>query len=264
MKKYVLLAFLFLFSLGLTSQTLRTKKQYGNSQRRHHDKNIVTDIHGNLQYEDADGVKASLSKDIFGDMIYKDNRNNEVNYSAKVWNDVFSDLKNERDILSWLVEAFHNTKDMKEKYKKNIHDDLEYENNQGLKASLSKDIFDTWVYKDSKGNEIKYSKEYWPEIKYDFQNKDIQAFFWMMDQCHDLKNYKEEYKIDIFGYQQYKNSLNQSASLSKNVFDEMVYKDNKGTEKKFTQKEWNRLVKRHHSDKKAFIYLIKHYLFKNS
>lgn len=257
MKKYILISFFILFASGLLSQSYHTKSP--DRHKNKDTKNIVTDIKGDLIYEDREGNKASLSKNIFGDKIYKDNRNNEITYASDIWDDVFPEFRSEKQILSWLVESLRNAKNLKEKYKRNIHGNLEYEKN-GFKASLSKSIFDEGIYKDSYDNEIKYSKEYWAEILSDFKNKDVQIFFWMIDQCHDIKNYKEEYKIDIFGHQQFKNSRNQTASLSKNIFDKMIYKDSSGTTIEYSLKEWDRIAKRNQSDKKAFINLVQRHL----
>jgi len=258
MKKYALIFLLLLFSVSILSQSYNSRRT--DHRREKNNKNIVTDTRGDLIYEDRQGNKASLSKNIFGDKIYKDNRNNEITYSENIWSDVFPEYHSERDILSWLVESLLETRDLKEKYRRNIHGDIEYENNKGLRASLSKSIFDEGIYKDNNNNEIKYSKEYWSDILSDFRNKDVQAFFWIMDQCQNLKNYREEYKIDIFGHQQYKNNRNQTASVSKDIFDKMIYKDSKGTTIEYSLKEWDRIVRKNQSDKKAFMKLIQNHL----
>lgn len=46
------------------------------------------DIHGDLRYESRDRFQASLSTNIFGDKVYKDNRGNEVKYSKAMWEKV--------------------------------------------------------------------------------------------------------------------------------------------------------------------------------
>ncbi|MDR3058824.1 MAG: hypothetical protein LBU84_11885 [Prevotella sp.] len=262
MKKYIILLAVILISLNTTAQTFGYKS--GDRNRKYKKENVVTDIRGDLLYENSDGVKASLSTYIFGNNVYKDNRNNEVTYSKEIWSDIFPEYKaNGKRILIWLANAFYETKDIKEKYKRNIHRDLEYENNIGLKASLSKNIFDEGIYKDNQNNEIKYSKEYWTEILNDFDNKDVQVFFLMMDRCHDIKNFKEEYRIDIFGYQQYKDGSGRTASLSKDIFDKIIYKDSNGNKIEYTEDRWRRFIKRHKSEKKAFIDLVQENLSNN-
>lgn len=262
MKKYCFLLMAVLISSTIMAQTFIKKSL--NRDRRYKTENVKTDIRGDLLYENADGMKASLSTDIFGNKIYKDNRSNEVTYSKEIWADVFPQYKNDDEhILIWLANALAETNNVKEKYKRNIHGDLEYENNAGLRASLSENIFDDGIYKDNQNNEIKYSKEYWAEILDDFDNKDVQVFFWLMDRANNLKNFKEEYRLDIFGYQQYKNGEGQTASLSKDIFDKIIYKDSNGNKIEFTEANWRKLVRRHSSDKKAFMYLIHENLLDN-
>lgn len=256
MKRYSFLALIILFSLSLFAQR--------RPGRENSKVNITTNIHGDLQYENSKGLRATLSKDIFGDKIYQDNRNNKVTYGKGIWEVIFYQFyEDEHSALKSLADTFGKEDGRKDEYKRNIHGDLLYESNRGLRASLSKNIFNDGIYKDNKGNEIKYSKEYWNEIMSDAGNNDIQIFFDMMDQTDALKDYKEEYKIDIFGYQQFKNNQRESASLSKDIFDNMVYKDNKGNELKYTQSAWNKMVRRQGSPQKTFISLVHRYLFQH-
>ena len=81
-----------------------------------------------------------------------------------------------------------------------------------------------------------------------------------MDMCHGLTDYKEEYKVDIFGHLQFSNNQNERASLSENIFDEMVYEDSKGNKMIYPQNFWSKMRK-HSSDKKIFMELIQRYLF---
>ncbi|MBK5722714.1 hypothetical protein JGH11_17720 [Dysgonomonas sp. Marseille-P4677] len=254
MKRY-----LFLILVAISSLTLLAQRRPAKENRR---VNITTNIHGDLKYEDSKGLKATLSENIFGDKIYEDNRNNKVTYGKGIWEVVFYDFyDDEYYVLEWLASTLGKESGCKEEYKRNIHGDLQYESNRGIKASLSKNIFDDGIYKDSRGNEIKYSKEYWAEIMNDSGNNDIQVFFLMIDQTQDLRDYKEEYSIDIFGHQQFKNNQRESASLSKDIFDNMVYKDNKGNELKYTQPVWNKMVRRQGSAQKVFISLLHRFLF---
>ncbi len=217
---------------------------------------------GDLEYERNNDFKATFSKDIFDNRIYKDSRGNEVSYSKEVWFKLYPDLENDQvRALFLLSDIYYGKNNYKEKYKYNIHGDLEYENNSGVRASLSKDIFDNKVYKDNKHNEIKYSKEFWQDIIADFENDEIRFFLWEMNECGQLNNYREEYKIDIFGYQQYRNSKGETASLSKDIFDKFSYKDSRGSKIEFNTDMWNRMLKKEGSANKAFISLIHRYLF---
>ena len=93
-----------------------------------------------------------------------------------------------------------------DQYQSNISRDifgyLQYEDSRGKRASLKKDVFDNWIYSDNRNNEVKYSKEYWSSILQDFHQNDKRIFLWLIERYADQSNYKEEYKVDIFGYQQ--------------------------------------------------------------
>lgn len=255
MKKNILLFLIFLFSLTLFSQRRPNRGQNGRV-------NITTDIRGDLQYENSSGMRATMKTNIFGDKIYEDNRNNKITYGKGVWEVIFYDFYgDEYSALKRLADVFGKENDCKEEYKRNIHGDLVYESNSGLRASLSKNIFDDGIYKDNRGNEIKYSKEYWSEIMNDSGENDISVFFDMIDQTRTLQNYREEYKVDIFGNQQFKNNQQESASLSKDIFDNITYKDSKRNELKYALPVWSKMVRRHGSSQKAFISLVHSYLF---
>lgn len=249
MKKYFILISIILIPVFISGQGRRNKSE------------ISKDVHGNYIYQNKEGVNASFSTDIFDNRIYQDNNGNEVTYSKEIWSDVFPRFNgDEKRILAWLADAFKDNRDVKEKYKRNIHGNLEYENSHGLQCSLSKSVFEEGVYKDNQGNEIKYSKEYWKDIMSDFRDNDVQAFFWLMDYCRDLKNYTEEYKVDVFGNFQYKNNKNANASLSDNVQGQKVYKDSKDNNKEYSAAVWNRILNRHKSEPKAFIMLVNRHL----
>ncbi len=132
------------------------------------------------------------------------------------------------------------------------------------KASLKKDIFDAWIYTDNNKNEINFSKEYWGgDILKDHKNSETSVFVWLLEMCENLKDYKEKYHIDIFGYQQYENNQKEKASLKKDIFDKYIYEDSKRNKVEFDEKEWTRYVKRYRSDKKAFMDLIQRNLFRD-
>lgn len=147
------------------------------------------------------------------------------------------------------------------KIERDIFGYLQYEGGNDRKATLKKDIFDAWIYTDSRNNEVEFSKEYWDDILGNFNQNDTRAFIWLIDMCADLSNYKEKYKIDIFGYQQYENNQRESASLKKDIFDKMIYEDNRGNKIEFSENQWRKMLKRHRSDKKVFMDLIQRYLF---
>ncbi|MFR3216712.1 MAG: hypothetical protein ACLTWE_06570 [Dysgonomonas mossii] len=264
MKRIYIILVSALISMSLYSQSVRDREVRKDFSMDKYQSNISRDIFGYLQYEDRRGGKASLKKDIFDNWIYSDNRNNEVKYSKEYWNSILQDFhQNDKRIFQWLIEMYADQSNYKEEYKVDILGYQQYENNKGQRASLKKDIFDAWVYSDSRNNEIKYSKEYREDmLRYSYYD-DMDAFFRLKDMCGNLSNYKEEYKIDIFGYQQYQNNQGEKASLKKDIFDRMVYEDNKGTKIELDERDWSRLLRKYHSDKEVFMMFIQRYLFDN-
>jgi len=224
-------------------------------------RNISRDFFGHLQY-DNNNKKASLKKDVFDAWIYSDNRNNEIKFSKEYWVDILQDFRqDETKIFAWMINLYDGLSGYKEEYKTDIFGYQQYESNQRGKASLKKDVFDAWIYTDSRNNEINFSKEYWADIMGDFDRNERRAFIWLINTSANLSSYKEKYKIDVFGYQQYENNQREKASLKKDVFDNMIYEDSKGTKIQFAENQWKKQLRKHHSDKKIFMNLIQCYLF---
>lgn len=243
------------------------------------------DIFGYLQYENNAGMKASLSKDIFDKKIYKDSNHNEISYSGDVWNKFLKDFDNsEFRAFLWLMEYCRNRKSIKESnetdifgntqhktnsekgnasYGRDIFGNLEYRKD-GFSASIETNIFGDKIYKDSNGNQIKYTKKYMDQmltkgVKFD----DELLLTELLHFCHDKKNYKEEFSVDIFDKTKYNNSNNEtvsigrdifgnlkyekngfSASIEKNIFDDKVYNDSNGNQVKYKKKYIDLLAKK--------------------
>ena len=144
------------------------------------------DIHGDLRYESQDRFQASLSTNVFGDKVYKDNRGNEVKYSKAMWEKVpgkdrpyFEDF-----LFSELIHKYRDQRNVHEVYEIDIFGDARYRNNQGqsmtlrrnimgeleysdnkFRATLGKDIFENVIYKDNRGNKVTYSKEFLGKLR---------------------------------------------------------------------------------------------------
>jgi len=172
------------------------------------------DIHGDLRYESRDRFQASLSTNIFGDKVYKDNRGNEVKYSKTMWEKVpGKDRPYFEDFL--FSELIHKYRD-----RRNVHD------------TLGKDIFENVIYKDNRGNKVTYSKEFLGKLRKGRHRGDrnIEEFL-LLGLAKDVgkkRNYTEEYTVDIFGNVEYKNSEGRRVSIKKDMFDSFEYKDNQG------------------------------------
>lgn len=236
---------------------------FGNTiiETRNNKIKIGRDIFGYLQYED-NTMKASLKKDVFDNTVYTDSKGNEIKYSKEYWADINEDFRNnEEGIFMWLIEVCSETRNFKEEYSVDIFGYLQYKNSRNETSSLKKDIFDNTIYSDTKGNEIKYSKEYWADINRDFRNDERDIFMWLIDVCADTKNFKEEYTVDIFDYLQYKNSMNETASLEKDIFDNTIYKDSNGNEIKYSANNWNTILRRQGSEYSIFFNMVHRYLY---
>ena len=106
------------------------------------------DIHGDLRYESRDRFQASLSTNIFGDKVYKDNRGNEVKYSKAMWEKVpgkdrpyFEDF-----LFSELIHKYRDRRNVKEVYEIDIFGDARYRNNQGQSMTLRRNIMGELEY----------------------------------------------------------------------------------------------------------------------
>lgn len=75
-----------------------------------------------------------------------------------------------------------------------------------------------------------------------------------------MSNYKEEYKVDIFDHLQFKNNQRETASLSKDIFDNIIYEDSKGNKLSMPENMWNRKYRRY-TKYQTFISLVQYYLF---
>lgn len=121
-------------------------------------------VTGNIEYT-CNNFRATLSKSIFDEGVYKDNRGNELKYSKEFWSDILNDFENsEIEILYWMQDQCRDKKNYRAEFKVDILDRLQYKNSNREQASFSKDIFDKMKYEDSAGNKIEFSPERWNKI----------------------------------------------------------------------------------------------------
>ena len=221
--------------------------------------NIETDVFGATVYTNANGFKATLSDDVFDNLIYKDNKGNSISYSKEIAPQILSAFGNDKyQLMYWFVDTTRRLKDSKEKYWYDVFDNIQYENNNAMKASLSEDVFNNQTYKDSNGNELVFSKDIWKEELAMRNNNRFDVFTSLMDYCRGKKSVKIKNKTDIFGNTQhsvkdgensYESSIgkdifgnlqykenNFEASVETNVFKDKIYKDNNGNKITYTKK----------------------------
>lgn len=197
MKKIVFVIMAVMISMHVFSQ-------------RHIRGEYTRDIFGNLQFVRADEFKASLSKNIFDDIVYEDSYKNKLTYKKKF----LERLPDQEDwvILNELLRYFADKTNLTEEFEIDIFDKIQYKNNEGFSATFGKNIFDDVEYKDSNKNEIVYKQKFLDL----FHLQDLKAldiylfmdiFYFMMNES----NYKEEYAVDIFDRVKYTN--NEGAKL---------------------------------------------------
>lgn len=119
-----------------------------------------------------------------------------------------------RKYLALLIFSFVSVSIFSQNIDTDIFGDLQYSSIRGnYKASLEKNIFNDFIFSDNKGNKItleyKYIKLQYPEL---LKNKDRRLdFFIDVIYTHkEDRNYKATYSIDIF--------------------DKIIFKDNRKTE----------------------------------
>ncbi|WP_243346062.1 hypothetical protein [Parabacteroides sp. FAFU027] len=166
-----------------------------------------------------------------------------------------------------------------EKFGKDIMGNYEYENNRREKASLEKDVFGGMTYSDSNGNEIKYGKIQWAELIRKWNNDEEGFFMNMVDKYmksrkkqfreeeeeelpgHDIHMGnidREEFRQDITGDWQYRNSEGQTASLHIDVMGDINYSDSDGNKAVISKKTMHSQRKfRHRNPEEIFRHLVK-------
>jgi hypothetical protein len=189
---------------------------------------ITTDIFGNLVYTSERGnYKATLEKDIFNSLVFTDNRDNKITFEKKYidleYPGVSSDKEKRISFLSRLVNRYRRESEYTATYKVNIFDKVVIEDNRNKKIEYGDDIFGNPSYE-----ETNISK-------------------------------KTSLKRDIFGHLIYQ-SGNEDAKLAKNIFDQWVYTDSEENELKFSASTWKKLLKRHRTEERIFLFLINSYL----
>lgn len=111
--------------------------------KKNYQEEFDVDIFDNLKYSNNQRFKAELKEDIFDSLIYEDSDGNKIEYEKKFINAFqLGDLHHQNAHL--FMDMFYSmmergTKGFKEKFRINIFDRLEYENNQGVKVDLEVD-----------------------------------------------------------------------------------------------------------------------------
>jgi len=114
---------------------------------------LEVDIFGNLQYEPREGsYKAYLKKDIFNNLIFSDNNDNELTYEKKYldlkYKDVLRNKEAQADFFRYLIHKYRLESQYKAKFSVDIFDKIIIEDNRNNKVEFGKDIFGHPTYEE--------------------------------------------------------------------------------------------------------------------
>jgi len=182
------------------------------------------DFFGNPRYESRDmRYSASLKEDIFNNLIFSDNMNNEITYEKKYLDIYFpsvsGNIEKKTDFLSHLIHTYNHT--------------------SNYKATFSVDIFNDVIIKDNRGNSVEMGTDIFGNPTYNERTN------------HGSISVKR----DIFGNMEYK-SEKIEASLKKDIFNKWTYTDNSGNKFEFGEKTWNKLIRKFGNDENIIVYLV--------
>ncbi|MDN4753727.1 hypothetical protein QYZ87_04165 [Porphyromonadaceae bacterium W3.11] len=189
---------------------------------------IDVDIFGNLIYESIGReYTAKLEKNIFDDLIFSDNKGNEIilkkKYIKKKYGNIFDNQESKISLFRRMIKFHRGESDYRATYDIDIFDTMIIEDNRGRKVEMGRDIF---------GNET-------------------------YDEVFNGKNYSMRRNLNgdlvyIVG--------DEEATLRKDIFDHWIYEDSLGNEFQFSKRTWARLIDRFGSEENIFDYLVYEFL----
>lgn len=188
---------------------------------------IRVDIFDNLELTSADGrYKAKLEKNIFDDLIFKDNKNNSVKLEKKYLDKEYPGIRSSHKMKSELLRSL-------------VHDNRR---RSSYDATYSIDIFDKLIIKDNQGYYLEQGKDI-------FGNEMIEEV---------VRGEKSKMTRNFRGGLEYTQGTNK-ASLEKDVFDFWIYKDSYGNEVRYGKKAWERNLIKFKGEEAFFWFLIDMY-----
>ncbi len=188
--------------------------------------NIETDIFGDLVYR-SNGYTATLKKNIFDDLTYSDNQNNNIVFEKKYLQQeapkVLSDNSAKMDIFRYLIRKHRSESGFSEKY--------------------SVDIFGTTIIEDNRGNKVEMGTDIFGNPTYDEKSGGVQTSI----------------SRSLNGMLEYR-SGGESASLGKDVFNKWTYRDSSGNKFEFGDRTWDKLIRRFGNDENVFRFLVDEFM----
>lgn len=190
---------------------------------------IDVDIFGNLNYKSRDGkYTATLEKNIFDDLIYKDSRRNQITFEKKYldkeYRGIIGNKEQQRKLFLNLVRENRRDENYKASYKIDIFDKLIIEDNRGYKLEEGKDIFGH--------NNIEEQRN----------------------------GVKSSLKRNIHGYLEFQEGRD-NASLKKDIFDKWTYEDSFGNKVQLAPKTWDRMIRRFRTDEAILQFFVDQFFF---
>ena len=212
MQKYWYLLFMLAITLSISAQR------------------VEYDIFGDLSYSSMhDGYKAYLKKDIFDNLIYTDNFDNEIEFEKKYLDVSFKNILTDEAVKAdYFLQLTHR-----------------YCMERGYKATYSIDIFDKVVIQDNRRI---------------VQRVNVNPYY-NNNRPTDNPNYRGScIREDRLGDMEF-NSENYKATLKRAVYDNHVYTDSNGNKLEISDRTWKRLIAKHGNAKNVFDILIAEFLY---
>lgn len=238
---------------------------------------LSTSFNGGLEYK-MNGYRATFDENIFDDLIFKDNKNNKVEFNKDylAYANFGVDPRAKTAMFNSLIRRFQEITGYSETFSVDIFGDFNYKDNKGLRASLKKDIFDKLIYSDSKGNKLTYSDEFICQT-FNRSTSDGQLrFFIFNDLIQSLwQGGKPRLNIDQDPFDnghydqpsaylyEYKNKNEGWANVSSDKEGNFIYQDSRGNDFLFSASTWTRKARKFRSEENFFNYLIREYLRDN-
>lgn len=210
MTRFLLIAFVFIFNFNSNCQE------------------FSRDIFDNLIYEsEYRNYKAYLKKNIFDDLIFTDNRDNEITLRKKYidlhYGNMLENEEIELDVFRSLLETHSYKSNYEATYSVDILGKIKIEDNEDNSIEISEDIFGNTTIHEERGGEYRTIKQ----------------------------NLNGEYTFK---------TNHAHASLKEDIFNRWVYKDSDENELKISSKTWNVFLQKYGNDEHIFRHLIHEFL----
>lgn len=185
---------------------------------------IETDKFNDLKYSSKGrDYTAKFEKNIFEDLIFTDNHDNNVTFEKKY--------------LQREYPGIHADKFLKTKLFRDLI--RQYRREHKYRATYKIDIFDQLIIEDNRGYKLS-------------QGKDIFGHEQFEEELHGVRT---SIKRNLRGGLEYK-SGSENASLHKDIFGKWIYEDSLGNKFQFAPSTWDKLIRRLRTDQEVFWNLI--------